>query len=111
MRKESNIKIIRTLCIITAISWSILAILSIYRGSQILIPVIMFGSTGLEVFFFFLLKNDKKFILQIFLAFTILNLVLTITDQIGVWDHILLSLYILKVIFIIIHLKLIKEKR
>lgn len=109
MRKATNIKILRTLCIITAISWSILAILSINRGSQILIPTIMFGSTILEILFFFLLKRKLKSTLQIFLVFTILNLILTITDQIGIWDYILLSIYILKVVFIIIHLKLINR--
>ncbi len=98
MPKELNIKIIRTLCILTAILWSILSILSIYRGSHFLIPTVMFVSVVLELLFFFLLKKTNKSILISFLVFTLFNLILTITDQMGIWDFILLGIYISKIV-------------
>jgi hypothetical protein len=105
MQRIPNTKILQGLCILTAILWSILLILSISKGSNYLIPIAMLGSIILEIIFFFLLKRKLKIILSAFITFTLLNLILTITDQMGIWDYILLSIYVTKIVISSIYFK------
>jgi hypothetical protein len=102
------IRILQILCILTAIFWIILAILTISRGTNFFIPTIMFVSATLELLITLGFQKINKKLLWIFLIYTIFNLILTVTDQMGLWDFIFLGIYLSKVVITIIELRKIK---
>ena len=105
-KKNKNIRILQFAYIAIAFIWIILAKLSFYRridsGSDdvLTIPLIMFACALIYLLLAITTASLKRIYLYIGLGYTFLNIFLTITDQIGIWDVILFILYLLVVYFL-----------
>lgn len=100
-KKNKNIRIIQLLYITIAFIWIILAKLSFYRrvslgtDDVLTVPIIMFACALIYLVLAVTTSSLKRIYLYIGLVYTIVNTLLTITDQIGGWDILVLILYVM----------------
>ncbi len=98
MRRSLNV-VVTALMLLQGVLWLAFgAYQLVTAGSQMpLISVLMLGNGALFTFFGLFHKKEKRWIAIAALLFLTANLILTVTDQMGLYDYLVLALDVLSI--------------
>ena len=92
--RDIRVKILISLYLLTALFWLVLGFVYISRDSGWFIPSIIFCTTVIEILLAYGTLQLKKFYFWIGIVFTVINIFLTLFDQMGIWDWGILIVYV-----------------
>lgn len=77
----------KAMLLINAIFWQIVAINSIrYSNLHFIVKMLLFGEPAIYMFLFVMINKNIKIINVFALLFTLSNMIMSITDQVGLLD-------------------------